>query len=78
MFSNMFRSWFENSEASYGMFVKSLMQGDIDAMNYYMKRMALATFSYFDVGNGNDESEEPDAFLSWFCIGTYGRPGRKL
>lgn len=69
MFSNMFRSWFENSEASYGRFVKSLMQGDIDAMNYYMKRMALATFSYFDVGNGNDESEEPERFYHGFVLG---------
>ena len=69
MFTNMFKGWFGRSLSNYNAFVKALIQGDVDAMNYYMKRMALATFSYFDVGNGNDESEEPERFYHGFVLG---------
>jgi len=35
---------FENPMANYGSFVKALLLGDLEAMNYYMNKVALATF----------------------------------
>ena len=69
MFQTMFRGWFENPMANYGSFVKALMSGDIEAMNYYMNKVALATFSYFDVGSGSTETMEPERFYHGFVLG---------
>ena len=69
MFANMFRGWFESSDASYGSFVKSLMQGDLEAMNFYMNKVAMSTFSYFDVGSDANETSEPERFYHGFVLG---------
>lgn len=69
MFQTMFRGWFENPMANYGSFIKALMSGDIEAMNYYMNKVALATFSYFDVGFGSTETMEPERFYHGFVLG---------
>ncbi len=69
MFQTMFRGWFENPMANYGSFIKALMSGDIEAMNYYMNKVALATFSYFDVGSGSTETMEPERFYHGFVLG---------
>ena len=69
MFQTMFRGWFENPMANYGSFVKALMSGDIEAMNYYMNKVALATFSYCDVGSGSTETMEPERFYHGFVLG---------
>lgn len=69
MFDDMFRGWFEASEAGYSSFVKALMQGDLEAMNYYMNKVSLATFSHFDVGGENSESLEPERFYHGFVLG---------
>ena len=42
--------WFKEYTHVYNTFIKALMLGDIDAMNTYMNRVALATFSSFDAG----------------------------
>ena len=69
MFDDMFRGWFEASEAGYSSFVKALVQGDLEAMNYYMNKVSLATFSHFDVGGENSESLEPERFYHGFVLG---------
>ena len=69
MFQTMFRGWFENPMANYGSFVKALLLGDLEAMNYYMNKVALATFSYFDVGGDNTETTEPERFYHGFVLG---------
>ena len=69
MFQTMFRGWFVNTLANYGSFVKALMSGDIEAMNYYMNKVALAAFSYFDVGSGSTETMEPERFYHGFVLG---------
>lgn len=69
MFQTMFRGWFENPRANYGSFVKALLKGDLEAMNYYMNKVALATFSYFDVGSGSAEMMEPERFYHGFVLG---------
>ena len=69
MFTTMFRDWFQNQDTNYGDFIKSLIDGDLEAMNYYMNKVALATFSYFDVGSGNGNDPEPERFYHGFVLG---------
>ncbi len=69
MFRNMVRGWFAASASNYNDFIKALLAGDLDAMNAYMNRVALATFSYFDVGNRPSERVEPERFYHGFVLG---------
>ena len=48
MFRNMVRKWFAGASSGYNDFIKALLLGDVKAMNTYMNRVALSTFSYFD------------------------------
>lgn len=50
MFRNMVRKWFSGALSVYNDFIRALLLGDIKAMNIYMNRVAMATFSYFDTG----------------------------
>ena len=68
-FKNMIKGWFKNYSPSYNDFVKALLFNDIKAMNYYMNKVALATFSSFDVGNKPSESLEPERFYHGFVLG---------
>ena len=68
MFNNMVRSWFDLAEADYNDFVKALLLGDVDAMNVYMNRVALQTFSYFDTGK-RVFGPEPERFYHGFVLG---------
>ena len=45
------------------------MLGDLEAMNYYMNKISLTTFSYFDVGKEDSESTEPERFYHGFVLG---------
>ena len=69
MFMTMFRGWFQNSDATYGDFLKALVEGNVEAMNYYMNRIAVSTFSYFDVGSGNGDDLGPERFYHGFVLG---------
>ena len=69
MFMTMFQGWFQNRDANYSYFMKALINGDLKAMNYYMNKVALATFSYFDVGSGNGSDPEPERFYHGFVLG---------
>lgn len=42
---------------------------DKKAMNHYMNRVALATFSSFDVGNKPSEHAQPERFYHGFVLG---------
>lgn len=68
MFGGMVRSWFQSVEADYNDFIKAMLVGDRDAMNHYMNRVALQTFSYFDTGK-NPSVEEPERFYHGFVLG---------
>ena len=68
MFYNMVRGWFQDSRADYNDFVKALLLGDKKAMNAYMNRVALNTFSYFDTGK-RPSGEEPERFYHGFVLG---------
>lgn len=68
MFGNMIRNWFNDAEADYNDFIKALLVGDRKAMNAYMNRVALQTFSYFDTGN-SPSGAEPERFYHGFVLG---------
>lgn len=68
MFEGMVRSWFSTAKADYNDFIKAMLFGDIRAMNVYMNRVALSTFSYFDTSK-NPSWEEPERFYHGFVLG---------
>jgi len=45
-----------------------LLDGNLKAMNAYMNRVALQTFSYFDTGKG-PLGDEPERFYHGFVLG---------
>ncbi len=69
MFSGMFKDWFGMTRTSYNRFVKALLQGDVEAMNYYMNEVSLATFSFFDIGKEGGRQSEPERFYHGFVLG---------
>ena len=70
MFSDMVKGWFsESSETDYNDFIKALLINDKKAMNRYMNKVALATFSSFDAGNKPSEYSEPERFYHGFVLG---------
>lgn len=68
MFEQMIRDWFGEYEEEYNDFVKALLKGDLTAMNYYMNKVALAVFSYFDTGKSLSGGE-PERFYHGFVLG---------
>ena len=68
MFNSMVRGWFREFKADYNDFVKAMLLDDKKAMNAYMNRVALNTFSYFDTGN-RPSGEEPERFYHGFVLG---------
>lgn len=70
MFSEMVSNWFAGSaETDYNDFIKALLLNDKKAMNRYMNRVALATFSHFDTGNKPSGYAEPERFYHGFVLG---------
>ena len=61
MFESMVRDWFAEDESSYNDFIRALLLDDIKAMNVYMNRVALQSFSYFDA-ESRPSGEEPERF----------------
>lgn len=68
MFHQMIKGWFKATTEDYNDFVEALLQGDLDAMNEYMNRVALNTFSSFDTGN-RPSGMEPERFYHGFVLG---------
>ncbi len=69
MFRTMVKGWFRRSRSEYNDFIKALLSDDLKAMNHYMNKVALATFSSFDTGNKPSESAEPERFYHDFVLG---------
>lgn len=67
MFENMIQDWFSEN-MNYNAFIKALLLDDVKAMNVYMNRVALETFSYFDTGK-KTSMEEPERFYHGFVLG---------
>ena len=68
MFEGMIRSWFTEAEEDYNEFIKAMLQNDIKAMNAYMNRVSLSTFSYFDTGK-KSSYDQPERFYHGFVLG---------
>ena len=68
MFEDMIEGWFSDYTSAYNIFIKALLLGDVKAMNQYMNRVALQTFSFFDTGSHPSESE-PERFYHGFVLG---------
>ena len=68
VFLSMVRKWFARASSGYNDFIKALLLGDVKAMNVYMNRVALSTFSYFDTGK-SPSGEEPERFYHGFVLG---------
>ena len=47
MFRRMIDGWFKKYTPNYNAFVKALLADDVRAMNHYINRIALETFSFF-------------------------------
>ena len=69
MFKNMIKGWFKSCSPAYNDFIKALLLDDKKAMNHYMNKVALETFSSFDTGNRPSESAEPERFYHGFVLG---------
>ena len=69
MFENMIRGWFSEQDENYNDFIKALLSDDLKAMNHYMNKVALATFSTFDTGTKPSEAAEPERFYHGFVLG---------
>lgn len=69
MFCNIIEGWFKRYSPAYNDFIKALLLDDKKAMNHYMNKIALATFSFFDTGNQPSGSTEPERFYHGFVLG---------
>ncbi len=68
MFRNMIRQWFGSVKSEYNAFIKALLENDVNAMNAYMNKVAMSTFSYFDTGK-RPSGSEPERFYHGFVLG---------
>lgn len=70
MFEHMVKDWFGGSmEASYNNFIKALLLNDVEAMNEYMNKVALRSFSSFDIAGGTADDDAPERFYHGFVLG---------
>ena len=69
MFRMMIGKWFSGSASVCNGFIKALLGGDTEAMNVYMNKVALNSFSYFDSGKSPSEDGEPERFYHGFVLG---------
>ena len=69
MFRRMIDGWFKKYTPNYNAFVKALLADDVRAMNHYINRIALETFSFFDTGKGPSASAEPERFYHGVVLG---------
>lgn len=69
MFKKLIEGWFAKAAPAYNQFIKALLAGDKKAMNQYINRVALATFSYFDTGKHPSKETEPERFYHGFVLG---------
>jgi len=69
MFRKLIKKWFSGSAYMYNGFIKALLRHDVNAMNAYMNKVALATFSYFDTGKRPSADSEPERFYHGFVLG---------
>ena len=68
MFHDMVSGWFNNVKQPYNEFIKAMLKNDLEAMNVYMNRISMQTFSSFDTEKSPSETE-PERFYHGFVLG---------
>ena len=68
MFGKMVKGWFQKEKAL-SKFVTAMFRGDVEEMEVYMNKVALNTFSFFDVSGNPSGSKEPERFYHGFVLG---------
>ena len=68
MFRKMILRWFTPAKMETNVFIKALINGDVESMNAYMNKVTLKTISYFDSGNSPSD-EEPERFFHGLVLG---------
>ena len=70
MFADMVKGWFGGrTQAPYNNFIKAMLINDVDAMNEYMNKVALHSFSSFDTAKGAADDDAPERFYHGFVLG---------
>lgn len=70
MFEDMVKGWFGGStETAYNNFIKALLINDVDAMNEFMNKIALYSFSSFDIAKNASDDDAPERFYHGFVLG---------
>lgn len=70
MFERMVKGWFGGvAETHYNNFIKALLINDVDAMNEFMNKIALHSFSSFDLAKGVSDEDAPERFYHGFVLG---------
>lgn len=70
MFEDMVKGWFGGStETAYNNFIKALLINDVEAMNEFMNKIALHSFSCFDIAKGTADDDAPERFYHGFVLG---------
>ena len=70
MFERLVSRWFRRrGEEYYNEFIRYMLRGNVQAMNDYMNRIALYTFSSFDAGRHTSDETEPERFYHGFVLG---------
>ena len=67
----------EAAEVSYNRFIKALLLNDVEAMNEFINKVALHSFSSFDIANGVSDDDAPERFYHPYdcpCCLPYGNP----
>lgn len=70
MFEDMVKGWFDHGiSLSYNAFIKALLINDVDAMNEYMNKVAMNSFSNFDTAKSASDDDAPERFYHGFVLG---------
>lgn len=70
MFEKMIRGWFAGGiRQEYNGFIQALLTDDVEAMNEFMNKIALKSFSSFDIAKSASCEDEPERFYHGFVLG---------
>lgn len=70
MFRKMVKGWFGGiAKMPYNNFIKAFLMNDVEAMNEYMNKIALSSFSSFDIAKGVSDDDAPERFYHGFVLG---------
>ena len=69
MFQKLIKGWFMTGDDSSNEFISALIDGDLEAMNYYINEITANIFSCFDVAGKEESRIRPENFYHGFVLG---------